>query len=90
VSLGPIENKVIGAVSGAGGAVVVANFVLWVLGTYASAGAATAQPVVAFVNLSVAVLGAFAVGYVSRHTELPPAAPVEPAPATEVPPTVVV
>lgn len=63
-----VENKVTGAVVGASGSVVVANFVLWVLAHYYSADAATAQPVVAFVNLVVAGGGAFVVGYLSRHT----------------------
>jgi hypothetical protein len=63
-----IENKVTGAAAGAGGATVTANFILWLLGEYASADAASAPAVVGFVTFVVATAGAFLGGYFSRHT----------------------
>ena len=63
-----VENKVTGAVVGASSATVVANFVLWLLGTYAYADAASAPAVIAFTNFAVAGVGAFVVGYYARHT----------------------
>ncbi len=70
-----IENKVTGAVVGASSFTVVANFVLWLLARYVDTNAATEPSVVGFVNFVVAGVGAFVVGYASRHThreELPP------------------
>lgn len=66
-----IESKVAGAAAGAGGATVTANFVLWLIGEYASAEAASAPAVVGFVTFIVATVGAFLGGYYSRHTVRP-------------------
>lgn len=63
-----VENKVTGAVVGASSATVVANFLLWVIAFYGNAEAAAAPAVVGFVNFAVAGVGAFVVGYYSRHT----------------------
>lgn len=66
-----VENKVTGAVIGAGSFTVIANFVLWLVARYGDAAAASEPAVVGFTNFVVAGLGAFVVGYVSRHTSRP-------------------
>ena len=63
-----IENKVTGAVVGAGSFTVIANFILWLVARYGDAAAASEPAVVGFVNFVVASVGAFVVGYYARHT----------------------
>lgn len=66
-----VERKVSAATAGAGGGTVVANFLLWVLATYAFHGPVPVE-VWSFVNVVVAAAGAFGMGYLARHTPRQP------------------
>lgn len=67
-----IESKVTAATSGAAGAAVLANFVLWVLTQYVFHAAAP-EPVVSVVNVASAAIGAFVLGYAAKRTPDPKA-----------------
>lgn len=79
-----IENKVSAATSGAGGAAIAANFVLWLLSRYVFHGATPAEIATVVTALSASV-GAFVMGYLARHTPLSEIA-AEPLAVPETPP----